>query len=133
MAGRGPMQWDDTAYHGFSDQLPWKHGDTDAMNAADEAKDPDSVLNYYRALLGLKRQPLFAAGKFVMLPSDDQLFTYLVDNGQHQAAIVCNLTAKAQTYTLPVAAKQVLLGQGGATVAERTVTLPAWSNLVVKA
>lgn len=133
MAGRGPMQWDDTAYHGFSDQLPWKHGNTDDMNAAAETKDPDSVLNYYRALLGLKRQPLFAEGKFVMLPSDEQLFTYLVDNGQHQAAIVCNLTASPQTYQLPFTARQVLLGQGGATVDGQSVTLPAWSNLVVKA
>ena len=133
MAGRGPMQWDDTAYHGFSDQLPWKHGDTDDMNAAAEIKDEHSVFNYYRQLLQLKRQAPFANGKFVMLPSNDRLFTYLIDDGTQQAAVICNLTNQPQTYTLPFAGQQVQLVQGGATVDERQVTLPAWSNIVVTA
>jgi len=131
MAGRGPMQWDDTAYHGFSEQQPWKHGDTDAMNAQAEVTDPTSVYHYYRQLLALKRQPLFANGQFVMLGSDETLFTYLIDDDHDQAAVVCNLTEQTQTYTLPFAGGDVLLTQGGATCEGRQVTLPAWSNIVI--
>lgn len=131
MAGRGPMQWDTSKYHGFSDHLPWKHGDTDMMNATEEMADPASVWNYYRQLLALKHQAPFATGQFVMLPSDQTLFTYLIDDGTQQAAIVCNLTPCPQTYTLPFAGKRVLLTQAGARVDGLTVSLPAWSSLVV--
>ncbi|RRK10141.1 alpha-glucosidase [Lactiplantibacillus garii] len=131
MAGRGPMQWDDTAYHGFSDHLPWKHGETDNMNAQAEMADANSVFNYYRQLLALKQQAPFVNGQFIMLPSDERLFTYLIDDDQQQAAVICNLTNQPQTYTLPFAGKRTLLVQGGASVTEKQVTLPAWSNIVV--
>ncbi|WP_338209573.1 alpha-glucosidase [Lactiplantibacillus paraxiangfangensis] len=133
MAGRGPMQWDDSQYHGFSDHLPWKHGATDRMNANDEMADENSVFNYYRELLKLKRQAPLASGQFIMLPSDQRLFTYLIDDTNERAAVICNLTDQPQTYTLPFAGKRVLLVQGGATVAADQVTLPAWSNIVVQA
>ncbi|ARW34176.1 alpha-glucosidase [Lactiplantibacillus plantarum] len=132
MAGRGPMQWDNTVYHGFSDHLPWKHGDTDDMNAQAEIADPDSIYHYYQQLLQLKQCAPFTNGQFIMLGSAEQLFTYLIDDGQKQAAIVCNLSAQAQTYLLPFVGGKVLLVQGGATYRGRQVTLPAWSSLVVK-
>lgn len=133
MAGRGPMQWNDDANHGFSDHLPWKHGATDDMNAAAEMTDTESVWNYYRQLLQLKQQSVFANGEFIMLPSNKQLFTYAIDDGHQQAAIVCNLTADNQTYTLPLETATTLLAQGGATTKGRTVTLPAWSSIVLQA
>ena len=132
MAGRGPMQWDNTVYHGISDHLPWKHGDTDDMNAQAEIADPDSIYHYYQQLLQLKQCAPFTNGQFIMLGSAEQLFTYLIDDGQKQAAIVCNLSAQAQTYLLPFVGGKVLLVQGGATYRGRQVTLPAWSSLVVK-
>lgn len=131
MAGRGPMQWDSSTYHGFSDHLPWKHGQTDQMNAADEIDDEDSIYNYYRQLLQLKRQAPFTDGQFIMLGSNDQLFTYLIDDGTEQAAIICNLSSEMQYYTLPFAGDATLLAQGGASCTERQVTLLAWSSIVV--
>lgn len=132
MAGRGPMQWDNTAYHGFSDHLPWKHGETDGMNAQAEIADPDSIYHYYQQLLRLKQRGLFTDGQFIMLGSTEQLFTYLIDDGNERAAVVCNLSAQTQTYTLPFVGGEVLLTQGRATCEQRLVTLPAWGSLVVK-
>ena len=126
------MQWDNTAYHGFSDHLPWKHGETDGMNAQAEIADPDSIYHYYQQLLRLKQRGLFTDGQFIMLGSTEQLFTYLIDDGNERAAVVCNLSAQTQTYTLPFVGGEVLLTQGRATCEQRLVTLPAWSSLVVK-
>lgn len=101
------------------------------MNAADEIDDEDSIYNYYRQLLQLKRQAPFTDGQFIMLGSNDQLFTYLIDDGTEQAAIICNLSSEMQRYTLPFAGDATLLAQGGASCTERQVTLPAWSSIVV--
>ena len=132
MAGRGPMQWDNTAYHGFSDHLPWKHGETDGMNAQAEIADPDSIYHYYQQLLRLKQRGLFTNGQFIMLGSTEQLFTYLIDDGNERAAVVCNLSAQTQTYPLPFVGGEVLLTQGRAMCEQRLVTLPAWGSIVVK-
>src|SRR5208282_2461166 len=50
---RTPMQWDESANAGFSKTTPWLPVPATAKthNVADELKDPDSVLNYYKKVL----------------------------------------------------------------------------------
>ncbi len=56
--GRSPMQWDAGKYAGFSKNKPWI-GIPDNykyINVAAEEQDPDSVLNYYKKLVQLRKQ-----------------------------------------------------------------------------
>lgn len=56
--GRTPMQWDKSPYAGFSQGEPWigipeNHS---YINAMDEGEDPDSILNYYKKLIALRKE-----------------------------------------------------------------------------
>jgi oligo-1,6-glucosidase len=66
---RTPMQWDATAYAGFTEpdasQVPWiaVNPNCVAINAESEQGDPDSVYAFYRKLIRLRHEnPVIAAG-----------------------------------------------------------------------
>lgn len=55
---RAPMQWDASENAGFGAGTPWlpPHPDYPFRNAAAQAEDPDSLLNFYKRLLALRRE-----------------------------------------------------------------------------
>lgn len=55
---RAPMQWDASENAGFGAGKPWlpPHPDYPFRNAAAQAEDPDSLLNFYKRLLALRRE-----------------------------------------------------------------------------
>ena len=55
---RTPLQWSSAKYGGFSTAEPWiiPDGDYVKWNAEDQNVDPDSVLNFYRLLIRLRKQ-----------------------------------------------------------------------------
>ena len=66
-SARTPMQWTAGKYAGFSDHEPWFYVNENytAVNAEAEDRDPDSVLNFYRAAIELrKRLPVVRYGKY---------------------------------------------------------------------
>jgi alpha-glucosidase len=71
---RTPMQWNDTPNAGFTTGIPslpipvtYKK-----YNVADELKDPDSILNWYKGLLALRHQDkALLDGEYVALNQDD--------------------------------------------------------------
>jgi oligo-1,6-glucosidase len=56
-SARTPVQWTDERYAGFSTVKPWFRVNPNykTVNARAEEKDPDSVLNFYRACLALRK------------------------------------------------------------------------------
>lgn len=56
--GRSPMQWNSGKYAGFSEKEPWIGipENYKYINVASQDKDPDSILNYYRELVKLRKQ-----------------------------------------------------------------------------
>ena len=95
---RTPMQWDDSLNGGFSDAptsslyLPpiveGPYGSR-VRNVAESTADPDSFLNWLRALIAVRRHhPLFGVGAFEMLDAGhDSVFAHRRSN--HDEAIVC--------------------------------------------
>lgn len=55
---RTPVQWDDSKYAGFSTTEPWfgVNKNYKEINVAAEEKDPNSILNYYRWLLRVRKE-----------------------------------------------------------------------------
>ncbi|RMB61327.1 alpha-glucosidase [Tessaracoccus antarcticus] len=55
---RTPMRWDDSASHGFTTGTPWIgfHEQSTGYTVAEQRQDPNSVLNFYRRLIELRRQ-----------------------------------------------------------------------------
>lgn len=57
---RTPMQWDASANSGFSPAMPWLPVDINfnSNNVALQGADPDSLLNFYKKLIWLRKQNL---------------------------------------------------------------------------
>lgn len=80
---RTVMQWDDSAYGGFTTGTPWfwSNQNYKAINAKAQENDPNSVLNYYRKLFALRRNKkynnIFVYGEFKPIYEDiDDIFAY---------------------------------------------------------
>ncbi len=91
---RTPMQWDDSENAGFTGGKPWLKVNENykEINVKNEMNDPDSILNYYKELISLrKNNDIFADGKFKMyLPDDENIFAYERTLGDKKMVVVCN-------------------------------------------
>lgn len=132
MGARGVMQWDSNEYCGFSKVKPWNFGQTIQANVHDESVNNQSVLQYYRRLLKLKKEPLFIDGKFTLENTSDDLYVYRRTLKDEEALVICNLTHKAQQYQLEGEVGDVLLQNGRIFVEKQQVLLSAYGSLVVK-
>ena len=64
---RTPMQWDDSDNAGFTAGKPWLKVNPNykEINVASQLDDPDSILNYYRHLIALrKREDVIREGDY---------------------------------------------------------------------
>jgi len=104
---RTPMQWDNSKDAGFStaDQTWLPIPPSSAQyNAAEESRDPHSILSFYKRLLAMRRtQPALRnmrVGNYVALDRDDpNVLAYLRQNpGKGDSVlVVLNMSAEART------------------------------------
>jgi len=138
---RTPMQWNDSEYAGFSTAKPWLPVPPNkaTINVKTEESDPNSLLNWYAALIRLKKtNPAFISGENVMLDTaNNKVLSWLRKGpGKDQVVVAVNFTAEPQTVNLgatgnsDVAGNQAktLLKSPGATDPEslESVQLPAF-------
>lgn len=78
--GRTPMQWDTTTNGGFGAGTPWLpvNGNYTTVNVAAQDKDPNSCLNYFRAMQKLRKEnEVLVYGKYTLLDKDNPaVFAY---------------------------------------------------------
>ncbi|MFB4163604.1 alpha-glucosidase [Alteribacillus sp. JSM 102045] len=95
---RTPMQWSDEENAGFSTGEPWLNANPNHknINVKQQQKEGFSILNYYKAMIKLKKEhALFTYGVYTLLNEEDsQIFAYLREGEQQTAVIVTNLTSK---------------------------------------
>ena len=95
--GRSPMQWDSGEYAGFSESEPWI-GIPDNykyINVAAEEQDSDSILNYYKKLIYLRKQySVIQEGTIQFLYQEQpEIFGYKRLLGEQELLIINNLTS----------------------------------------
>ncbi len=77
---RTPMQWDDSVNAGFSTGKTWQpvNPNYKTINAATQQSDDDSVFNFYRKLISLRKSnPAMARGNFIeYCKQNDNVFVY---------------------------------------------------------
>ncbi len=91
---RTPMQWDDTAYTGFSVCEPWLplSKDIALVNVATEREDTASMLSLYRALITLRRaRPELALGGYRLVSVADDLLVYAREHQDQRLLVALNL------------------------------------------
>lgn len=97
---RTPMQWDDSSNAGFSLAKPWFAVNTNyqQINVARQREEPDSVLNFYRALIQLRQQdPLWVYGRYqLQLAAHPHIYAYSRSQDERQVLVLCNLSAETQ-------------------------------------
>jgi len=102
---RTPMQWDDSEYAGFSTAKPWLPvpPNKSEINVKAEEADPNSLLNWYRALIKLKEtNPVLISGEHVMLDTENtKVLSWLRKGpGKQSVVVATNFTADPQTVNL---------------------------------
>jgi oligo-1,6-glucosidase len=138
---RTPMQWDSSPEAGFTTgSHPWLavNPNYKEINAAQEESDPTSVLNYVRALIGLRAHTLaFVYGDFEDLdPQHPNIFAYTRTLGSEKYLMVENFSSSPVAYTLPngLKAANLLLtdipGSHEANVS--TLSLAPWESRIYK-
>jgi alpha-glucosidase len=134
-ASRGVMQWDESAFAGFSSAFPWSGVNIEPdYTVAKQEEDEDSILNYYRKLLSYKKMFLFTEGSFKLIETNDNLYCYERKLGQQTAIICCNLTDQALSYNDERFSKEtvkVLLTNGDNALEDRQCKLAAYGSLVL--
>jgi alpha-glucosidase len=100
---RTPMQWTAGQNAGFTKGTPWLPVPASALthNVESEHKDANSVLNFYRRLLNLrKEQPALREGKYIALNnSDPNVLSYLRQYKNETVLVVLNVSATNQQPT----------------------------------
>lgn len=111
---RTPMQWTPGPNAGFSKPgvktwLPIPNSFI-TVNVQDEVANPDSMLNWYKQLIALRRSnPAFQHGQETMLnTSNDQVLSWLRKGpGSPAVVVACNFTPQSQTIGFDLTAEGV--------------------------
>ncbi len=76
---RIPMQWEDSAFGGFSDVKPWIMASRDYMdyNVKNQLEDPNSILNFTKDLIALRKEDeTLVYGDFLNVDKDKDILSY---------------------------------------------------------
>ena len=106
---RTPMQWDSSDNAGFSKGTPWLPVPPTykTHNVADEAKDPNSVLEFYRKVLQLRRtnRALLDGNYTALNENDANVLSYLRLYRDRGVVVALNMSNTRQTVTLELKGK----------------------------
>ncbi|MCQ2795729.1 MAG: alpha-glucosidase [Bacilli bacterium] len=95
---RTPMQWDNSYYAGFSEVEPWLkvNANKNIINVKDSLNDSDSILNYYKKLIKIKKKyDVVRDGEFKLLyPHNNKLFIYTRENQKHIMLVIASFSKK---------------------------------------
>ncbi|WP_122289139.1 alpha-amylase family glycosyl hydrolase, partial [Serratia plymuthica] len=97
---RTPMPWNDGPNGGFSAATPWfaLNANYRDINVARQSGEPDSVLNFYRALIRLRKQtPALLYGRYRLLLAEHlHIYAYTRTLDDRQLLVLCNLSGEPQ-------------------------------------
>ena len=99
------MQWNSEENGGFSDGESWimVNPNYKQINVYNQVNDNDSILNYYRRLITLrKNDKTLVYGKLQVLDSGEDSLVYYRRMGENQYLIEINLTAKTINHLVDV-------------------------------
>ena len=103
--GRTPFQWDDSKNAGFTTGKPWLKVNSNykKINVAAQDKDSNSVLNYFRRMVRLRKQlPELVYGKYQLLDRENKkVYAYTRTLDKKKVLVVLNFSKTNTTFDLP--------------------------------
>ena len=104
-SARTPVQWDDSENAGFTTGKPWFYVNQNyhEINAAKQEADPNSLLNFYRKAIALRKSlPVVRNGKyrdhFFM---SGKRYVYSRDDGKQKLLVMCSFSKKEIPVRVP--------------------------------
>ena len=113
---RTPMQWNAEENAGFTGGTPWLYVNPNytEINVETQQSDPGSVLNWYKAMISLRKNPQYREtvvyGETVpVLEEVHNIMAYYRKSETQTLLVIGNYQTEAQTVELPCTIKNVLL------------------------
>ena len=135
---RTPMQWDDSAYAGFSTANPWimVNPNYTKINARDQVNREDSVFKYYQKLIKLRHESeLIVYGTYDLILDDDKdIYAYIRTLGDEKLIVYCNFSENTREVELPeeFVNKKVLISNYSDAKANQKITLRPYEAIVIQ-
>ena len=108
--GRTPFQWNSNTNAGFTTGTPWikVNKNYTKINEAAENKDPNSVLNYFRKIVNLRKENMILVyGKYTLLDKDNpDVYAYTRELNGRKWLILLNFKSKASTFNTNIDLKK---------------------------
>ena len=104
-SARTPVQWDDSENAGFTTGKPWFYVNQNYkdINVAQQDADPDSVLNFYRKAVALRKS--LSCVRYGEYREYNKLsgrhYLYSMDDGQQKILVVCSFAKKNTPFHAP--------------------------------
>ena len=105
-SARTPGQWDDTQHAGFTTaEEPWFYVNQNykEINVAEQEEDPDSVLNFYRKAIALRKKlPCVRYGDYKEYRRlSSKLYVYSRQDKFQRILVVCSFSGKKLNFHAP--------------------------------
>ena len=117
------MQWNAQHNAGFTNGTPWLDVPDvyRSINVEAEERDPDSILNYYRLLVRLRKEyPIIADGGIRFLETDnDRVFSYERTLDGQRLVVVCNFSGKQERASVSCTTGKMIASNGAQSPLDR--------------
>lgn len=138
---RTPVQWNGEEHAGFTTGTPWLKVNPNykKINVADQEKDENSVLHYYRKLVAARKsdayREVFTYGEFVPVYEDsDSVMAYYRVLGEKRILVAANFGKEKVAIPLEYPVKQIVLSNkaGVSSIKENLLTLQSCEVIVLQ-
>lgn len=138
---RTPVQWNGEEHAGFTTGTPWLKVNPNykKINVADQEKDENSVLHYYRKLVAARKsdayREVFTYGEFVPVYEDsDSVMAYYRVLGEKRILVAANFGKERVAIPLEYPVKQIVLSNkaGVSSIKENLLTLQSCEVIVLQ-
>ena len=104
-SARTPVQWDDGEHAGFTTGEPWFYVNQNykEINVAQQEKDPDSILNFYKKAIALRKElKVVRHGNYRELYRySSKLYVYAREMEGEKILVVCSFDHKDHIFPAP--------------------------------
>ena len=104
-SARTPVQWDDSENAGFTTGDPWFYVNQNYkdINVAQQEDDPDSILNFYRKAIALRKElRVVRNGRYMEYDKlSSSRYVYSRKNKTQTLLVICSYSEKPQKFSPP--------------------------------
>ena len=135
---RTPVQWDSSKNAGFTTGTPWLPVNPNyiKINVAEQEKDPESVLSYYKKLTALRKNPGYKEtmvyGDFVPFMADEDRLMAFYRKGEKTLLILGNYRKEERELELPAPVKKLVLSNTEPRITGRKITLSDYEATILE-